>query len=170
MAVVVAVALGVPAPVDPIVQLGLDDLPGVAVGQPVVCRLHLPAVVDLLVEDAELVADAVADGGALKSGQRIQVAGGQPSQPTVAQAGFLLAGQHSVEILAQRGQRGAGLLLDLQVEQVAAQMRAHQELGRQIADHLLAEFEVGLGGVDPALLHAVANGQSEGVVVVLWLQ
>jgi len=43
-------------------DLGVRDFPGVAQAQPAVEHLDLPAVVDLLVEDAELVADAVADG------------------------------------------------------------------------------------------------------------
>ena len=61
VACVVGVELGVAAPVDRVMHVGLGDLPRVSVGQPVVGLLDLPAVVDLLVEDAELVADAVAD-------------------------------------------------------------------------------------------------------------
>ena len=63
VACIVGVELGVTAPVDRVMHVGLGDLPRVTVGQPVVGLLDLPAVVDLLVEDAELVADAVADGG-----------------------------------------------------------------------------------------------------------
>ena len=79
---------------------------------------------DLLVEDAELVADAVGHGGTFQGRQRIEVAGRQATQAAVAETGFLLAGEHGVEILAELCQRSAGLVLDLQVEQVVAQVRA----------------------------------------------
>jgi hypothetical protein len=58
---VVRVVLGVAAPLDQVVDVGFGDLPRVSVVQPVVGLLDLPAVMDFLVEDAEFVADAVAD-------------------------------------------------------------------------------------------------------------
>jgi hypothetical protein len=48
---------------------GAHDLPGVAVAQPVVGLLDLPPRLDLLAEDAVVVADAVAVGGDLQRGQ-----------------------------------------------------------------------------------------------------
>ena len=125
---------------------------------------------DLLIEDAELVADPVSDGWTLEGGQRVQVAGGQPAEPTIAQAGLLLAGQHFVDVLAESGQCGAGLLLDLQVEQVVAQMGPEEELRREVGGHLSAQIDVGLGGRGPPVLHPVADRQRQRVVVVLGLQ
>ena len=61
--------LAVAAPVHEVIDVGLRDLPWVTVRQPVVGLLDLPAIVDLLVEYAELVANAKADGGALEGGQ-----------------------------------------------------------------------------------------------------
>ena len=109
----VAVVLSVAAPHHAVVQLRLDDFPGVALGQPVVGLLDLPAVADVLIEDAEFVADAVADRRALQSGQRVQVAGRQSAEAAVAQTGLLLAGQHRIQFLAQLGQSGACLGFDL---------------------------------------------------------
>jgi hypothetical protein len=120
VACVVGVVLGVAAPLDEVVHIGLGDLPWVSVDQPVVGLLDLPAVVDLLIEDAELIADAVADGRALEGGQRVETARGQPSQTAVAEPRFLLACQHVVEVLPQRRQRLPGRVLDAEVEQVAA--------------------------------------------------
>ena len=96
---------------------------------------------DLLVEDAELVADAVADRGALQCGQRVQIAGGEAAEAAVAEAGFLLARQHFLEADAELLECGAGRLLDSEIQQVAAELRAHQELGRQVAGDLAAEVE-----------------------------
>jgi hypothetical protein len=51
------------------VHICFGYLPRVSVDQPVVCLLDLPALLDLLLEDPELIADAVADGRALQGGQ-----------------------------------------------------------------------------------------------------
>ena len=53
---------------------GALQSPGVAQAQPIVSGLHLPAVANLLVEDSIFVANAVADGGNVKRGQRIHEA------------------------------------------------------------------------------------------------
>jgi phosphoglycerate dehydrogenase-like enzyme len=50
------VVLGVPAPLDQVVDVRFGDFPGVSVVQAIVGLLDLPTVVDLLVEDAELIA------------------------------------------------------------------------------------------------------------------
>ena len=65
-------------------------LPGVARLQPAIAQLLLPAILEVLVEHTELITDAVADGGDLQAGQRIQVAGREPAQAAIAQARFLL--------------------------------------------------------------------------------
>ena len=68
-------------------DLGSGDLPGVAQVQPLVGHLHLPAVTNGLVEDAELVSDAVADGRDLQRRKRVHVAGRQPAEPPITQPG-----------------------------------------------------------------------------------
>ena len=70
-------------------DLRARDFPRVAETQPLVGDLDLPAVADRLIEDAELVADAVPDGGHIQRGQRVHVAGGQPSEPAISEAWFL---------------------------------------------------------------------------------
>ena len=155
------------APVDGVGGIRFVDLPRVAVHQPVVGLLDLPAVGEFLLEDAELVADAVADRRALQRGHRVQVAGRQPAQPAVAQARFALTVQDHVEVLAEIGQRLTRLRLDAQIEQVVAQLRAHQELRGQVAGDLARQIQPVLGGRHPAFLHAVAHRQGERLVVVL---
>ena len=122
---------------------------------------------DLLVEDAEFVADAVADRRTLEGGQRVQVARGEPAEAAVAQSRFLLARQDLVEILTHRRQRGLCRPLHAKVQQVVAQLRTHQEFGRQVAGHLTAEIQRGLRRRHPTVLHAVTHGQRERPVVVL---
>ena len=77
------------------------DLPGVAVGQPLVRHLHLLAVYDALAEEAVLVADGAADGGEVQGRHGVQEAGGQTAQAAVAQRGFRLLVEHLAQGEAQ---------------------------------------------------------------------
>jgi hypothetical protein len=138
---VIGVVLRVAAPLDEVVDVGFGYLPRVSAVQPVVGLLHLPAVVDLLVEDAEFVADPVADRRTLEGGQRVEIARGEPAEAAVAQSRFLFASQDLVEVLAHRRQRGLGRPLQAEIQQVVAQLRAHQEFGGQVAGHLAAEIK-----------------------------
>jgi hypothetical protein len=45
-----------------------------------------------------------------------------------------------------------------QIDQVVVQMRAHEKLGRQVADHLGFFFQKCLHRVDKQVLHPVAYG------------
>ena len=60
-----------------IAPLRPDHLPGIAMGQPGIGALHLAVGGDLLAEDAEFVADAVADRWQLQRRHRLLEAGGQ---------------------------------------------------------------------------------------------
>lgn len=67
------------------------DLPGRAEGEPVLRVLHLVALLaDLLLEDAVVVADAVARRGDVLRGERVQVARRESPQSAVAQGSVLL--------------------------------------------------------------------------------
>ena len=112
----------------------LGDEPGVAQAQPVVGLLHLLAVHDLLLEDAQLVADGIAGSGDLQGGHGVQVAGGQTAQAAVAQAGVRL-------LLKQVGGREAQVLQRVlqgiqkaQIVGVLFQGTAHQKFQRQVVD------------------------------------
>ena len=124
--------LGVAAELHLAAPLGPRDLPGIAVAQPLVGLLHLPAVDDLLLEDAELVADAVAQRRHLERRQRIDEAGREAAEAAVAQARLVLLGQQLLEIQPELGHRGARGVVDAEIDEVVAEVRAHQELGRQI--------------------------------------
>src|SRR6516162_10550920 len=63
-------------------RIRVHDLPGVALLQPLVGDLDLSAVAELLLEHAELVVDPVTDRRYLERRERIEIAGGEPSQAT----------------------------------------------------------------------------------------
>ena len=132
MHVQVAVGVGVPRGVSAHLHfkgiLGAFQRPWVAQPQPFVGGLDLPAVANLLVEDAKFVADAVADGGYVERGQRVHEAGSQAAQAAVAKSRlFFLLDQH-VQIKAELAHRLLGFVVDAQVDEVVRQMRSSQEL------------------------------------------
>ena len=58
--------------------------PHVAHFQPVVRKFHLPAIDDLLAEDAELIADGAAGDGIAETGAGIHIARRQTAEAAVA--------------------------------------------------------------------------------------
>src|SRR5438270_683146 len=78
------------------------NVPVVGAAQPVVPRLDLPAGLHRLLEDTELVAQAVAHRRDLQCSERVDEAGGQAPQAAVAQAGvrLQLGQRRQVEALA----------------------------------------------------------------------
>ena len=143
--------------------LHLGDEPGVAQAQPVVGQLLLLAIHNLLLEDAQLVADGVAGGGNLQGGHGVQVAGSQTAQAAVAQAGVGLrleqvgGGEaHALQRLLHGAQQP-------QVIGVLLQGAAQQELQGQVVDlpllllpHLVAGFHAVTG-------HDVPQDQGAGL-------
>ena len=93
---VVVPAVGLAAELDLYSLVLSGHQPHIAHSQPVIGELHLPTVDDLLLEDAELIADGVARAGNTQSGGRIHIAGSQTAQTAVAQTGVRL---HLVQVV-----------------------------------------------------------------------
>jgi hypothetical protein len=105
----------------------MGDL-GVAVAQPVFRKLHLLKVADLLVENAELIADPVPDRGISGGRQGVQKqAASRPRPPCRAHVG-LFAGD-LLEIDVQLFHGPAGFIINAQIDQVVDQHPPHQVLG-----------------------------------------
>ena len=163
----------VPVFADLAVEADLDGLLGVALepdlaaGQPVVGALLLPAVHDLLLEDAVLVQDRVAGAADAGGGHAVQVAGGQAAQAAVAQAGVGLFFINGVHVDVGGGQGGLADLVQAQVQQADLQAAAHQELHAQVVDLL------GAGADDLGLelfivvAHHLPADQGQGAVDLL---
>ena len=164
----VPVMLGVPAELDVEGDLRARNLPGVAQAQPLVRHLHLPAVPDLLVEDAELVADAVPDGRHLQGGKRIHETGRQSPQAAVAEPGLFFLREELVEIELEPPYGFPGGVVDAEVDEAVTELRPHQELRGEIADHLqVLARQHALDRLDPAVQQPVAHGTGQGQVPVV---
>ena len=124
--------------------------PDIAHFQPVVREFHLPAVDDLLAENAEFIADGIAGDGIAHTGGGVHIARGQTSQTAVAQTCVRLQGIDPVDIEADLFQALPDLLLHAKIEQIVAQTGADQELHGHIIDFLL--FVAGNAVVKSAIL------------------
>ncbi len=127
--------------------------PPVAHVQPVIGELHLPAVHDLLLEDAELVADGVARHGQVQAGGGVQIAGGQTAQAAVAQTRVGLHLVQVVNVHAALLQSLGEHVLQAQIIQIVTQGGAHQELHGHIVHLLALVLLIELGA--PAGQHSV---------------
>src|SRR5262249_31665545 len=114
-AVLIGESLGVAAELHFDRPLGPDDFPGIAESQPFVGLFDLPAVDDLLMEDAELIADAVADRWDLECRERIEEARGESTEAAVAEAGLVFVAQELVEVEADLCDGGAHFLVHAEV-------------------------------------------------------
>ena len=163
--VVPLVDLAAKADLDRVVLL--RDEPDVAHLQPVVRQLHLPAVDDLLLEDAELIADREAGGRVAETGQGVEIAGGQPSETAVAEAGVGVEGVELLDVDVQ-GLEGFGEdLFHAEIVEIVAQARADQEFHRHVVDLLAAFLLVSALEGAAAVIHAVSHDGAKSLVGLL---
>ena len=81
---------------------------------------------------------------------------------------FLFLLQQLVEVEPQLAHCLPDRLGDVQVQEIGAEMRAEQEIGRQITDGARRADLVGLRGLDPAREQPVAHGIGKRMVVVVF--
>jgi hypothetical protein len=126
--------LGIAAELDLESDVRTVNQPGASGTQPLVGQFDLPAIADRLREDAELVADAITDGGNLERRQGIEITRGQAPEAAVAQPGLLLLIEQHSRSRPSSFIACLGVVVDAEIDQVVAELRADQEFGGQVAD------------------------------------
>ena len=141
----------------------LGDEPGVAQAQPVVGLLYLAALHDLLLKDAQLIADGIAGGRDLQGGHGIQIAGGQTAQTAVAQTGVRLLLKEVGGGVAQVLQRLLQGIQQAEIVGVLLQRAAHEELHGQVVDLPLLVLPDPVPGLHLVGGHDVPQHQGAGL-------
>ena len=138
-------------------------LPRVTVLQPVVRRLFLSAIDNILFKHPVVVADAVTASRQTQRRQGVKEASRQAAQTAVAKPGVILFIDQLFEIEPHLRQRAAHIVINAQRQQRIREGAADQKLHRQIVHlaHFLGELRA--VGAQPALHHAIANGKQRGV-------
>ena len=139
--------------------------PGVAELCPVVGVLHLTAVgVKALLEQAELVAQAVAGQGNVRGSGAVQEAGRQTAKAAVAQS-VVLDVLENRQVNPVLGKQLLHLVQDAQVEQVGIHQTADQVLGGDVVG--LAIGHTGLLGMAPIVGNGHHNSLTQRFVQLL---
>ena len=142
------------------------NLPGIAVFKPLVRTLDLPAVADFLAEDAEFIAQAVADGRHPQRCHRVHVAGREAPQTAIAQPRFRLFIANRIEIEVQAAHCDPPRRGDAEIQHRVHEVWTQQKLCREITNHPNVAILVGLDGVDPVIHDPVPYQMRQRMVLV----
>ena len=112
------------------------EFPRIAVTQPVVRVLHLPAVFDLLVEHAVLVTDAHAVAGQSDGCHGIEEAGSQSAKAAVAERGIEFQFRNLVQVNARFDAGLAEFLCKADVEHAVHQAAPDEEFHGEVIHSL----------------------------------
>ena len=102
---------------DGIGELAARQFPGIAVGEPIVGQLALPAIGELLAKQAMFVTDAVTMGRHAETTRAVQVTGREPAEPAGSEPRIRLQRAQVFEIDLEAGQRLAYRLDQPEVRQ-----------------------------------------------------
>ena len=142
------------------------EFPGVAEAEPFVRIFLLPALRNDLAEQAEIVADAVADRGNRQRRHAFHEARRKPPEAAIAERRIRLAlaqfGQADAEIAERRLEHRQ----QAHIVQRIGEQAADQEFEREVIDPLAAGIVALLFGHQPAVHDAVAQRQRRRLVPV----
>ena len=149
------------------VYSGPLDLPRVSEAKPFVCALDLVTVADDLLEDSELVTDAVTACGVSECRGRLENARGEAPEAAVAKPSVRLEVDELVEIETEVAQHRAVRFVDVKRLEVRDEGAPEEELGREVIRALCVRLAVRLLRLDPALHEAVTHRERERNVAVV---
>ena len=104
------------------------ELPGMALSQPGLGGLDLRSIVEVLLEQALFVADAIAVRRDRQRCEAVHETRGKPSQPAVSQRGVRLVSDHGGIVLTQRLHRLSCHSFDAEVHGHVLDQPTDQEL------------------------------------------
>jgi len=113
---------------------GTHDFPRGTEAHPVVGQFDLVTVAELLAEQTELIVDAVADGGVIERGERIEKTGGETTETAVAEAHVVFLPAQLRHIEAEFLECFLGLLINASVVKAVGKKTAHEEFQGKIID------------------------------------
>jgi len=166
VAAVVVDMLDMAAEVDVVDHLRPLEFPRVAVAEPFVRIFLLPAMRYDLAEQAEIVADAVADRRNRERRHALHKAGGEPPEAAIAEGRVRLAFAQVRQIDAEVAKRGLEHREQSHIVERVGEETADQEFEREIIDSLGAGVIAFLLGGEPAMHDAIAQRQRRRLVPV----
>ena len=140
------------------------DFPRISEVQPFVREFDLPAVADHLIENAELVADAVTERRHFQSGEGVEVARRQSPEAAIAETGFRFVFDQILEANINTRQRLLHVVVDAEIDEIGRELGADQEFGREIGDDprfrmLKQQVERAHPALEQAIAHRIDGRQ-----------
>ena len=142
------------------------EFPGVAEAEPLVRIFVLPALRDDLAEQAEIVADAVADGGNGERRHALHEAGGEPPEAAIAERRIRLASAQFGQVDAEIAECRLEHRQQPHIVQGIGKQAADQKFQAEIIDPLTAGVVALLFRQQPAVHDAIAQRQGRCLVPV----
>ena len=142
--------------------------PHIAHFEPVIREFHLPAVDNLLAEDAELISDGEAGHGIIQTGRCVHIARGQTAQAAVAKSGIRLKRAEAFQAEAEIMQDLPCRFQQAHVVQVVAQARADQKFHRHIIDLLALLCTRLLNKRTAVVLQKLAHGDAYSAIYLFF--
>ena len=164
VAVFVRTHVGVAAKADIDGLVDFLDFPGIAVDQPVIGQFDLLVVDNALVEQAVLIADAVAMARQLQCCQGIDEAGSQPSQSPIPQARIAFGRDDLIQVPAQVFQALATDVVHIDAQEIRFQEAADEEFDGEIIDLLNLLFGIDFIRADPIFTYQIADHIGDGLI------
>ena len=112
--------------------------PCLAAGKPVIGKLCLPAVLDLLLEDTVLIADRIAHSGICVCCKTVKVAGSKTSQTAVSETCIRLVLIDHIKVNVPALENILNHFVDTEVKKACLKGTAHKEFHGNIIDFLPA--------------------------------
>ena len=144
----------------------MRNLPWVTVLEPFIGLLHLVAVFDVLLEDPEIVSQAIADRGKVQGGNGIQKTRGEPAEAAIAEARIDLVFPQILPIEPFLRHGRAANVFHLKIDDIVAHQASDQELKRQVIESLDVLLVMRLLSRDPSIDQLVPHGQGQRIIAV----
>ena len=144
--------------------IAAGDQPEAAHLQPVIRLFHLPAVDDLLAEDAELIPDRETGEGVAHRRGGVHIAGREPPEAAVAEAGVGFHIVDGLQVEAQLLNRLFHLRFHAEVIEVVLEGTPDQELHRHIVNAFLVGVFHLLGVLAPLLEQLLLDDRQDSAV------
>ena len=145
------------------------NLPYIAGGEPGVRQLDLLAVLDLLLEDAVLVADGIAGAAHARGGHAVHVARRQTAQTAVAEARVSLLLEDVRHLKTHVFERCGQRVEHAEVVGIVAQAAAYEELHAQVMNLTVAVTLYLVLGLDHVFGQRVADDECACLIDLILL-
>ena len=151
----------------------LSKLPGKTILKPVIRNLYLVAIKNFLLKQTVLITDGAAMTWKTQRCNRVNKAGCQTTETTIAKACIWLLWLEVSQFKAQLRhilEHSLQRVLQIEINEVCVKQTAQQELNREVVNLLLIILSIGLISLNPVLRGILLYNLCQGLINLLMSQ